>query len=364
VVVPLGWSRPGGRLPQFMPAPAPDDAGGAAGTIGAVAAVRVSPEVAAAVADGRPVVALESTVFSRLGLPRPAGTEALGRSLAAVRGAGAVAALTVVLDGQARVGVDDGELDRVLGAERKVAERDLPVAVARGWPAAATTVSASLALAAAAGVTVFATGGIGGVHRDWAATGDESADLGALARHPVVTVCAGAKSFLDLPRTLERLETLGVPVVGVGADGGEFPAFWSRRSGLRVPCSVASPAEAAGVVRAARALGQGGGVLVVTPVPEAFEVPAEDLGPVIDAALAEAAAAGVGGGAVTPFVLERVAAATGGRTVAANLALVEHNAAVAAGLAAALAAPQPDGGRGSGSGSAGSRPDGRSQIRT
>jgi pseudouridylate synthase len=331
-----------------------------------VSAVRVSPEVAAAVAEGRPVVALESTVFSRLGLPDPAGAEALRRSLAAVHDAGALPALTVVLDGEARVGVDDAELPRVLAADRKAAERDLPVAMAQRWPAAATTVSASLALAAAAGVAVFATGGIGGVHRDWAATGDESADLGALARHPVVTVCAGVKAFLDVPRTLERLETLGVPIVGVGADGAQFPAFWSRRSGLSVPQAVASPAGAAGVVRAARALGRSGGVLVVTPVPPGCEVPAEELAPVIDAALVEAAAAGVTGGAVTPFVLDRIAVATGGRTVAANVALVEHNAAVAAALAGALAGAQPDAGPGSAGSAetAGSSPEGRAQTRT
>jgi pseudouridylate synthase len=304
-----------------------------------VPAVRVSPEVAAAVADGRPVVALESTVFSRLGLPGAAGAEALRRSLAAVAAGGAVPALTAVLEGVARVGVDEAEWARVLGCERKAAERDLAVASAQRWPAAATTVSASLALAAAAGVAVFATGGIGGVHRDWAQTGDESADLGALARHPVVTVCAGVKAFLDLRRTLQRLETLGVPVVGVGADGGDVPAFWSRRSGLPVPHDLRSPLEAAGVVRAARALGYGGGVLVVTPVPEGDEVPFGELEPVIDAALADAAGAGISGGAVTPFVLERIATATAGRTVAANVALVEHNAAVAATLAAALAAP-------------------------
>ena len=186
-----------------------------------------------------------------------------------------------------------------------------------------------------------ATGGIGGVHRDWAETGDESADLGALARHPVVTVCAGAKSFLDAGRTLERLETLGVPVVGLDTDGGEFPGFWSRRSGRAVPHEVASPAETATVVRAARALGYGGGVLVVTPVPEADEVPFEELGPIIDAALSDAARAGISGGAVTPFVLDRIATATGGRTVAANLALVEHNAVVAAAIASALARPGP-----------------------
>jgi pseudouridine-5'-phosphate glycosidase len=216
------------------------------------------------------------------------------------------------------------------------------VAVAQRWPAAATTVSASVALAAAAGVAVFATGGIGGVHRHRAETGDESADLVALARHPVVTVCAGAKSFLDLGRTLERLETLGVPVLGLDTDGGEFPAFWSRRSGRPVPYEVASPAEAAGVVRAARALGYGGGVLVVTPVPEGDEVPFGELTPVIDAALAAAADAGITGGAVTPFVLDRIATATAGRTVAANLALVEHNAAAAAAVASALARPTPD----------------------
>jgi pseudouridine-5'-phosphate glycosidase len=300
--------------------------------------MRVSPEVAAAVADGRPVVALESTVFSRLGLPGPAGAEALHRSRRAVAAGGAVAALTVVLDGVARVGVGDVELPLVLGADRKVGERDLPVAVAQRWPAAATTVSASLALAAAAGITTFATGGIGGVHRDWPDTGDESADLTALARHPVVTVCAGAKAFLDIGRTLERLETLGMPVLGFDTDGGEFPGFWSRRSGRPVPHQVASPAEAAEVVRAARALGYGGGVLVVTPVPDGEEVPLAELGPIIDAALAEATAAGMRGGAVTPFVLDQIATATGGRTVTANLALVEHNAAIAAAVAGALVA--------------------------
>ncbi|HEV7684979.1 MAG TPA: pseudouridine-5'-phosphate glycosidase [Acidimicrobiia bacterium] len=300
-------------------------------------AVRFSAAVSAALAEGAPVVALESTVFSRLGLPAPAGDDARRRAYDGILSAGAVPALTVVLDGVARVGVEDAELPRVLAADRKAGERDLAVAVAQRWPAAATTVSASVALAAAAGVAVFATGGIGGVHRHWAETGDESADLVALARHPVVTVCAGAKSFLDLGLTLQRLETLGVPVLGLGTDGGGFPAFWSRRSGFAVPHEVASPAEVVEVVRAARALGYGGGLLVVTPVPEADEVPLEELGPVIDAAVAAATDAGIGGGAVTPFVLDRIAAATGGRTVTANVALVEHNAAVAAAIAAAFA---------------------------
>jgi pseudouridylate synthase len=296
----------------------------------------LSGPVAEALEQRRPVVALESTVFSRLGLPAPAGDEARQRAYAAIRAARAVPALTVVLDGVARIGVADDELPRIHAADRKVGERDLPMAIAQKWPAAATTVSASLALAAKAGIEVFATGGIGGVHRDFNQTHDESADLLALARHPVVTVCAGAKSFLDLPRTLERLETLGVPVVGLETDHGEFPAFWSRRTGLPAPHEVATPQEVAAVIRAARDLGWTGGVLVVTPVPEQDEVPFDELTPIIEAALAEASQHRLSGGAVTPFVIERIAAATGGRTVRANLALVEHNAAVAAALAAAL----------------------------
>ena len=297
-------------------------------------ALRVAPEVEAAVAAGAPVVALESTVFSRLGLPGPAGKEALRRSVDTVAAGGALPALTAVLDGVARVGVGEAEFEAVLSAGRKAGERDLPVAVAQRWPAAGTTVSASLALAAAAGVPVFATGAIGGVHRDWARTGDESADLIALARHPVVTVCAGAKSFLDLGRTLERLETLGVPVIGLVTD--EFPAFYSRRSGLPVPHRVASAEEAAEVVRAARALGHRGGLLFAAPVPEAEEVPYAEVEPIVVSALEEAAAAGVTGGAVTPYVLDRVAAGTDGRSVAANVALVADNARWAAALARAL----------------------------
>ena len=298
-------------------------------------ALRIAPAVEAAVAAGHPVVALESTVFSRLGLPGPAGEEALARSIKTVTAGGALPALTAVLDGVARVGIDEAEYGAVLSAGRKVGERDLPVAVAQRWPAAGTTVSASLALAAAARIAVFATGAIGGVHRDWARTGDESADLAALARHPVVTVCAGAKSFLDLARTLERLESLGVPVIGLDTD--EFPAFYSRRSGLRLPHVVRTAEEAADVVTSARALGYRGGLLFAAPVPEADEVPYEEVEPIVASALEAAAAAGVTGGAVTPFVLERVAAGTDGRSVAANVALVEDNARWSAALARALA---------------------------
>ena len=294
------------------------------------------------------MVALESTVFSRLGLPDPAGRQALSRSLDALAGGGAVAALAVVLDGIARIGVDDSEFGRVFAADRKVGERDVAVAVAQGWTAAATTVSASVALAAAAGVTVFATGGIGGVHRHWSETGDESADLLALARHPVVTVCAGAKSFLDLPRTLERLETLGVPVLGLDTAAVSSPlsgpaaAVWrSRRRWFRRPRSRPWSGPPGPWATAAASSSS-------TPVPEGDEIPLEELAPVIDAALTEAAVTGVTGGAVTPFVLNRIAAATGGRTVAANLALLEHNSSVAAAIAAALAGEPASGPPGTG----------------
>ena len=182
-----------------------------------------SDEVATALAEGRPVVALESTIFSNLGLPSPANGEALDRCAAAIRDGGAIPAVTAVLDGTVRVGLNDGEVGRILGAARKMAERDVPVAIAQRWEFGASTVSASVAIAAAAGISVFATGGIGGVHRGSELTGDISADLDALAHHHVVTVCAGAKAFLDLARSIEYLETVGVPVLGWQHDW--FPAF-------------------------------------------------------------------------------------------------------------------------------------------
>jgi pseudouridine-5'-phosphate glycosidase len=292
----------------------------------------VSAEVADALDGGRPVVALESTIFSHLGLPSPANAEALDRCLAAVRRGGAVPAVTAVLDGTARVGLDESEHDRILGPARKAAERDVAVAVAQRWEVGATTVSASLALAAAAGVTVFATGGIGGVHRGAELTGDVSADLDAIAHHPVVTVCAGAKAFLDLARTLEHLETAGVPVLGWRHDW--FPAFYLRSSGLRVPHRVESAAEVAAVL-AARSRPDVG-VLLTVPIPTADELDRAELDGVLAQALADAQSAGVTGAAVTPFVLGRVGAATAGRSVPANLALAEHNARVAAEVATAL----------------------------
>jgi pseudouridine-5'-phosphate glycosidase len=293
-----------------------------------------SEEVVEAVRAGQPVVALESTIFSRLGLPAPANEEALAGCLDAVRAGGAVPALTAVLDGVPRVGVEPADHGRILAGTRKCAARDLPVAVAQGWPAAMTTVSASVALAAAAGVAVFATGGIGGVHRDDHLTGDVSADLQAIARYPVVTVTAGAKAFLDLAKTLELLDSLSVPVLGFRTD--RFPAFYTRDSGLPVPVRIDTPAEAAATLQARLALGQPGGVLVANPIPEEAALPRDLVDSAIDAALREAREAGLTGAAVTPFVLERLAVATRGRSVPANLALARSNAEVAASIAVAL----------------------------
>jgi pseudouridine-5'-phosphate glycosidase len=293
----------------------------------------LAPDVASALADGAPVVALESTIFSNLGLPSPANGEALDRCVGAVRAGGAVPAVTAILDGVARVGIRADEHERILGPARKAAERDLAVALAQRWDFGATTVSASLALAAAAGIAVFATGGIGGVHRGAEVTGDVSADLDALAHHPVVTVCAGAKAFLDLARTLEYLETVGVPVLGWRHDW--FPAFYTRSSGLRVPHRVETAGEVAAVLQH-RSRGATG-VLVAVPIPEHAELDAGGLDAALDGALAECQAGGITGAAVTPFVLGRIAAVTEGRSVPANLTLAEHNAAVAAEIAVALA---------------------------
>jgi pseudouridine-5'-phosphate glycosidase len=296
--------------------------------------VTIHLEVRDTLAAGGAVVALESTIFSHLGLPSPANAEALARCLRIIRASGAVPAVTAVIDGVARVGLDASEHDRILGPARKAGEREVAIAVAQRWAVGATTVSASLLLAHAAGIGVFATGGIGGVHRDAHVTGDISADLGAIAAHPVVTVCAGAKSFLDLPRTLEHLETLGVPVLGLATD--DLPAFTVRSSGIPIPARVETVDELAAVVSAHRALGRRGGLLACVPVPEAEAVDAATVYAAIDAALADATERGIGGAAVTPHVLSYIARATGGESVTANLALAENNARVAAELAVAL----------------------------
>lgn len=293
----------------------------------------LSDDVAAALADGAPVVALESTIFSHLGLPSPNNREALDRCLRAIRDGGAVPAITAVLDGVPRVGLAADEHDRILGPARKAAERDLAVAIGQGWEFGATTVSASVALAAHAGVSVFATGGIGGVHRGSELTGDISADLDAMAHHPVITVSAGAKAFLDLPRTLEYLETVGVPVLGWRHD--DFPAFYTRSSGVPVPHRVESADEVAAIL-AARSRDRSG-MLVAVPIPDADALDAAVLDDVLAQALADADAAGIVGAAVTPFVLGRIGEATAGRSVPANLALAENNARVAAEIAVAVA---------------------------
>jgi pseudouridine-5'-phosphate glycosidase len=294
---------------------------------------RCSEEVTAALDGGGAVVALESTIFSNLGLPSPYNREALERCTTAVRDAGAVPAVTAVLDGVVRVGLDAGEEERILGPARKVAERDLAVAVGQRWDFGATTVSASVAVAAAAGIAVFATGGIGGVHRGVELSGDISADLDAMATHPVITVSAGAKAFLDLARTLEFLETAGVAVLGWQHDW--FPAFYTRSSGLPVPHRVEAADEVARIF-AARSR-PSSGILLAVPIPVDDELDAEGLDAVLLDALAECAASGIVGAAVTPFVLGRIGEATAGRSVPANLALAEHNASVAAAVALAIA---------------------------
>jgi pseudouridylate synthase len=292
-----------------------------------------SPEVRAALDSGRAVVALESTIFSHLGLPSPANADALERCLSAIRSTGAIPAVTAVLDGVVRVGLGPSEHARILGPARKAAERDIPVAVAQRWDFGATTVSASLAIAAAAGIAVFATGGLGGVHRGAEISGDVSADLDALASHRVVAVSAGAKAFLDLPRTLEYLETAGVPVLGWRHDW--FPAFYTRSSGLPVPHRVESALEVAAVFESLSR--PSSGVLLTVPIPIGAELDPERLDAVLAEALDDCDRAGITGAAITPFVLGRIAEATDGRSVPANLALAEHNAEVAAEVALAIA---------------------------
>jgi pseudouridine-5'-phosphate glycosidase len=297
--------------------------------------VHISAIVRAALAAGRPVVALESTVIAH-GLPFPQNLELARAMEEEVRAAGAVPATVGVVRGVPTVGMDDAAIMRFARADGvlKVSRRDLGYAVAAGRDGA-TTVAATMALAALAGVPVFATGGIGGVHRGAREKWDISGDLTELARTPVLVVCAGAKAILDLPATLEHLETAGVPVLGLATD--EFPAFYSVSSGLPVAARVETPAEAAAVWRAHRALGGGGGLLLAVPPPAEAALPPAQIEPVIQRALAQAAAAGVRGQAVTPFLLAAVARETHGESLRANMALLRQNARVAAAVAAALA---------------------------
>ncbi|MEV0800279.1 pseudouridine-5'-phosphate glycosidase [Kribbella sp. NPDC050281] len=293
----------------------------------------VADDVAQALDEGRAVVALESTIFSNLGLPAPANAEALELCKRAVLDEGATPAVTAILDGRPHVGLSPDEEKRVLQGTRKVAERDLAVAQAQGWDVGVTTVSATVTLAHAAGISVFATGGIGGVHRGSELSGDVSADLDAIANHPVITVCAGAKAFLDLPRTLEYLETVGVPVLGWQHDW--FPAFYTRSSGLPVPHRADDERVVCDVLRFRSRPTTG--VLLTVPIPVEDEIPESRITDVLAAALAASASAGVTGPAVTPYVLERIEKETDGESIPANLALARNNAGVAARVAVTLA---------------------------
>ncbi len=290
--------------------------------------------VAAALAAGQPVVALESTLITH-GLPYPINLETALAMEEAVRAGGAVPATIAVLRGRVTVGLAQAEIERLAqrpaGSVRKCSRRDLPIAVGLGEDAA-TTVAGTMIVAHMAGVRVFATGGIGGVHRGQPF--DVSADLIELGRTPVAVVCSGAKSILDLPLTVEVLETQGVPIIGLQTD--TLPAFYSRSSGLPVDVRVETPAAAAQIIAAARQLGAQHGLLVAVPVPAADELPASVAEAAIEQATAEAAARGVHGKEITPFVLGRVLELTEGKSRRANTALLINNARAAGLIAAAL----------------------------
>ncbi len=297
----------------------------------------VSEEVEAALSEGRPVVALESSLIAQ-GLPAPHNLETALAAEAAVRAHGAVPATTAIVDGRAIVGADEATLDRLADPRQRVAKagsRDLgPLLASRAL--GSTTVSAAVRIAHASGIRIMATGGIGGVHRDAGRTFDVSADIDELAATPVAVLCSGAKAILDLPATMELLESRRVPVVGLGTD--ELPAFYSRGSGLALN-HVADGAEAAAaIVRAHLAAPGGGGILLVHPPPEAVAIPTDEVAAWIDAALAAAEAGGIRGAAVTPFLLRHVAEASGGRALRANIGLIEANASAAAEVAAFLSA--------------------------
>lgn len=295
----------------------------------------IAPDVKRALDEGRPVVALESTIITH-GMPHPQNVATAREVEDVIRDGGAVAATIAVIGGRIKIGLSPEELEW-LGTARdvlKLSRSDLPFAIS-AQRHGSTTVAATMIFARSAGIGMFATGGIGGVHRDAETTMDISADLDELARTPVVVVCAGAKAILDLPRTLEYLETRGVPIVGYQTD--VFPAFWSRMSALPIPIRLESPEAIAALIRAKAALGLEGGVLVANPIPPADEIPASEMNRFIDAALSEARVCGISGKAVTPFLLSHLYQITGGRSLVSNIALVKNNAALAARLAVALA---------------------------
>jgi len=294
-----------------------------------------TPEVRAALEAGRPVVALESTIITH-GMPFPQNVEAARAVEAEVRKGGAVPATIAVMGGRIHIGLTDAALDQ-LGQTpdaMKLSRADLPACVALGR-VGATTVAATMICAAMAGISVFATGGIGGVHRGAETSFDISADLVELGISPVTVVAAGAKAILDLPKTLEVLETQGVPVIAFGQDA--FPAFWSRDSGLKAPLRMDDAAQIAAAHLMRQTLGLKGGQLVANPIPEAAEIPLAEIMPVVETALAEAEAQGIAAKQVTPFLLDRIFELTAGKSLASNIELVLNNARLAAAIAVEIA---------------------------
>ena len=294
-----------------------------------------APDVARALRDGAPVVALESTIITH-GMPFPQNVETARAVEAEVRAHGAVPATMAVMGGRIHVGLTEAELDALGQAQgvAKLSRADLAAWVATGGTGA-TTVAATMICARLAGISVFATGGIGGVHRGAETSFDISADLPELAQTAVTVVAAGAKAILDLPKTLEWLETAGVPVIAYGQD--QFPAFWSRESGLKAPLRMDSAEQIAAAARMRAALGLPGGQLVANPIPVEAEISRAEIMPVVEAALAEAAVQGIAAKAVTPFLLQRIFELTKGRSLEANIALVLNNARLGAAIAGAMA---------------------------
>jgi pseudouridine-5'-phosphate glycosidase len=297
-------------------------------------AIHVSAAVRDALEQRRPVVALESTILAH-GMPYPRNLETAQAVEAEVRAAGAVPATIAVLEGTIRVGLDEHELERVATSPQmlKLSRADLAYAIA-GRRDGATTVAATMLCAHRAGIAVFATGGIGGVHRGVASSLDIAADLAELAQTPVLVVCAGANAILDIPKTLEVLETLGVPTIVYRSD--EFPAFWSRGSGLPAPLRCDDPAAIAAIFRTARQLEVESGMLVANPIDAALEIPHDVMAEIIERAVAEAQDEHISGKALTPWLLDRVFALTQGRSLETNIALVRSNARLAAEIATSL----------------------------
>jgi pseudouridylate synthase len=298
-------------------------------------ALQLSAEVATALSEGRPVVALESTIISH-GMPYPQNVAMATEVEGIVRDHGATPATIAILDGRLCVGLSPEQLELLAsdGNVTKVSVRDLPYVVARGAHGA-TTVAATMRVAAMAGIRVFVTGGLGGVHRGAQQTFDVSADLTELGQTSVAVVSAGVKSILDIGLTLETLETLGVPVLVNESD--EFPSFYSRSSGFTAPMRVEGAADVAAVMRAKWDLGIDGGIVIANPIPVEDEIPADEIGVIIDRALADMDALGIHGKDATPYLLGRIVEITGGASLTANIALVRHNARLGAAIAAAYA---------------------------